>query len=215
MIGLLEWSISPTENEQALKNKIEREILQRIFTGFSSRVRTLTVQETVQNIIKAKIKEDNTYKEATEGFLYFELGVPDMKVRMDKIIEVYTNNIKILPIGNKGFSVGYSELSIFDLLLSLPEASFFDARHDYSLPWLSWLIEKGTEVIIKEYRVLFKGAKTSRTGNAIMIRPKTGGSWSIPPSEAGTINDNFLSRGFLQSQKEIEAVLPKLFGSVE
>lgn len=61
----------------------------------------------------------------------------------------------------------------------------------YTIPWLQWLLEAGTDIVVADYRIEYGNFPNSRSKMAHMT---SGGSYSIPAQYAGRPNDNFITR---------------------
>lgn len=73
------------------------------------------------------------------------------------------------------------------------------------LHWLDWLLTKGSTVIIVGY--YYQPSFRGRSAAGHMTK---GGSFRIPPSYAGDLNNNFITRAFQRREKDIEIILKGL-----
>ena len=88
-------------------------------------------------------------------------------------------------------------LADFTDVLRLGGSEFMsEGKHPGKVYWLSWLLKKGSEVMIAEgFTDVYKRGKTekfSRTDEAIMI--KTGKSFQIPSQYSGVVRNNWATR---------------------
>jgi len=92
-------------------------------------------------------------------------------------------------------------------VLSIPEANF-TSEDGFNIPWLYWLLNKGNSYIIVGYKYIpLTGLGRANWGIMQKTRNNASkGSWRIPPEYAGTINNNWFSRGIAASISKIEAV---------
>ena len=84
-------------------------------------------------------------------------------------------------------------------LLSLPQ-SFVKLGDGGEIPWLEWLLKKGSKIIMLDFGVLYKQA--GRTGGAIMV--KNISPFMVYPNYAGTDDDNFISRALSKNINKIQ-----------
>jgi hypothetical protein len=84
-------------------------------------------------------------------------------------------------------------------LLSLPQ-SFVKLGDGGEIPWLEWLLKKGSKIIMLDFGVLYKQA--GRTGGAIMV--KNISPFMVDPNYAGTDDDNFISRALSKNINKIQ-----------
>ena len=84
-------------------------------------------------------------------------------------------------------------------LLSLPQ-SFVKLGDGGEIPWLEWLLKKGSKIIMLDFGVLYKQA--GRTGSAIMV--KNISPFMVDPNYAGTDDDNFISRALSKNINKIQ-----------
>lgn len=82
------------------------------------------------------------------------------------------------------------------------------------IPWLAWLLLRGSAPIVQGYEMVFGnfpttrklGQHMSRTGKAIMV-PKPSGFWRMPVEHAGTTDNNFVTRALEGIDIEIEQIV--------
>jgi hypothetical protein len=84
-------------------------------------------------------------------------------------------------------------------LLSLPQ-SFVKLGDGGEIPWLEWLLKKGSKIIMLDFGVLYKQA--GRTGGAIMVENIS--PFMVDPNYAGTDDDNFISRALSKNINKIQ-----------
>lgn len=84
-------------------------------------------------------------------------------------------------------------------LLSLPQ-SFVKLGDGGEIPWLEWLLKKGSKIIMLDFGVLYKQA--GRTGGAIMV--KNISPFMVDPNYSGTDDDNFISRALSKNINKIQ-----------
>lgn len=68
--------------------------------------------------------------------------------------------------------------------------------NQFTIPWLKWLLERGREILVRDYYVMTGEFKESRSGKAIMVPSgKSKKNFRITHSYAGRRQDNWLTRG--------------------
>lgn len=75
------------------------------------------------------------------------------------------------------------------------------------LHWLSWLLERGRDVIVVGYHYTPDTAPRGRSGGGTM---GAGSAWRVPPEYAGTIADNFVTRAFEGKEKDIAHLFSRM-----
>jgi hypothetical protein len=82
-------------------------------------------------------------------------------------------------------------------------ASFNTGKNNGEIHWLEWLLTRGTEIIIGDFRVMYK--EGGRSGGGIMISSAGDfdNGFRVDPEHAGTEDDNFITRA-------IDSVIPDL-----
>lgn len=106
-----------------------------------------------------------------------------------------------------GFEL-YIQPDNFLNLLGLPQGHTVYNGGD--LHWLDWLLLRGDEIIISNYRYNpAKGFGRSRLGNMIK-----GDVFRVPPQFSGTSSDNFITRALIgdQQDKIITSIFNKYLG---
>ena len=93
-------------------------------------------------------------------------------------------------------------------LLSLGSASF-TSENNSQIDWLRWLLLEGDTIIITNYNFILGPNPASRTGGGIM-RKNGAGSWRVPPEYAGTVQNNWITRGLDASVNEINEFINRL-----
>lgn len=85
----------------------------------------------------------------------------------------------------------------------------------FEIPWLEWLMTRGTQVINEDYYVWYKPGY-GRSGGGVMLNKNKlrGGAkvFRIDPEHAGTIDDNFVTRAINAARPEIEDYIRKQLG---
>lgn len=202
-------------------DKISKDILKLIVAEIQQKFAKASgkIQTNLQSVIYSSIVSQPEYQSLKNGELQYNFGIVNTSVvdgLVNRFVESITANIDKVHIKNNQINgrLVFTILSQTNLeeILNSSEAVVLTEKGQ-TLPWLKWLLLSGGEPLILEYKLLegkkrtFKG---SRTGKAIMIRPKSGdGSWSVPPAYAGTVDNNWITRAIDSARTEIENVLSK------
>lgn len=94
----------------------------------------------------------------------------------------------------------YLQPDNFANILSLPEG--FIPALSGSLPWLEWLLTRGSTIIVSGYS--YSPDNSGRSGGGTM---RLGKAWRVPPQFAGTVEDNFITRALEGREKQISSIL--------
>ena len=166
----------------------------------------------IQRVLNSKI-EDIVFQRLVSsvptitGRDYYEMGVPDINERLQSIIRIAAKNfkIKVTPANILNISIEILE-DDYSLLLSLPESVFpyISAKGSGILQWLRWILLEGNSPIVRDFEFTPTPSRFSRTGGGVMMR---GGGWNVPPSLAGTSQNNILTRALQNIEKDIESLV--------
>lgn len=173
------------------------------------------IQNNIYAIIRESIVSQPEYDSLVSGQLRLELGVPDAALRIEDLINIWINNAvveyKSPKISNNKIKSSFSIKMIktnFDDVLNLDVANIESDVASSGVPWLRWLLLDGTTVVVDDYEVYFGPNNRSRTGYAIM-RASSDRGWSVPQQYAGTLSDNWITRGIESSKTDIQKLLEK------
>lgn len=154
-----------------------------------------------------------------QGDDYYELGVPDINERIQSIIRTVAANSTVVVTSGSGKSFFTINIGVLDGdysdLLSLPEAVFETQNKQgvgIQLQWLRWLLLEGTKPVVDKSFYDSKPQYARIPGGGFMIN---NGFFSVPPSIAGTSEDNFLTRALrgieddviLLTQKQVRGLI--------
>lgn len=190
-------------------------MISNIFKGFINKINTLfssrnrELRETVRKLVIKHIQNSDTYKEIESGGpLCGELGIP--AGRESEFVEhilpiVYRHiDVRLTKFALFGFKVNggvqiYLDDAVYEDLINNPQFRFTYTKlktgEIIELPWMEWLLVKGSEVIIGDHHVHFE-LGVGRSGQAIMYPTKV---WMMPAKHQGTREKNFLTRALGES----------------
>tara|TARA_R100000008_G_scaffold41113_2_gene23673 strand:- start:8305 stop:8946 length:642 start_codon:yes stop_codon:yes gene_type:complete len=139
---------------------------------------------------------------------HFGLTPTQADIATESIISAVVDSlqVKIKPINRrlKGtIEFNFQETNFLNLLSI--NSGHVVTEKGADLHWLDWLITRGDTIIITGYSYI--GGPTGRSGGGEM---NIGGAWRVPPEFSGTPTNNFITRAFEGTQKEIEEVLKRL-----
>lgn len=216
-----------------MSTAIAAEINKRIESRLSE------VKEQVQSTLKERIIKSPEYLslmgDSSTSSLRAHFGLISPTSVVTPIIDTWLKNIQIVfkkfqgTKGNKirgTFKINAIGSSYLDVK-SLPTASYTSKPSNQLIPWLEWLLESGTTLLIKDYGItfdintgVFQGLFKSRSGSAIMINKETtfgmsplhgSFTWSVPPQYAGTKDDNWITRALANIEPEISKIFMGIF----
>lgn len=217
---------------QENNNDMRIAILKAIAESLNARIPQAIpkIQERVSQILVGPFKKSSAYNAIVNGPLDAHFGIikGQAQGRIDKIIEILASQVKVRYIPLRATSSGFNDggIDIFAI-----EDDFEDViSTDYGvtininpankqfkhlrLPWLQWLLFRGGEVIISEYK-LVEGSftrKQSRSGDAVM-KHETGQFWLIPTAYQGSARANFVTEAIQNSQEWLEGEFVKILKS--
>lgn len=198
-----EITIKLLESKKEISRKITQSIAKELSLAFRKagpRIAGKIRSQTQKTLEGTEIYQSLVSGELSQHFGFERLGG---RARVDEIVATIVNNINvkyesIKAIGSNlkgGLSIGIL-LEGFTDILGLP-ASVVVTEKGQALPWLEWLLIRGDSIIITEHSIRFEPGR-GRSGGAIMIQ-NNAGVWRVPPEYAGTVNDNWLTRGLIDA----------------
>ena len=217
----LEVLETPDQFKQKVLNAICAHINPRVFTKISK------LQEEVAKRLRNIIEASEGYKLLTsDAHTIGDFGFPqgDAKPYLDAIIDKICESITItfspfLVATNRirgSIKIG-AVIADFSDVLSIPEAyiSYYSRRFQgmVNLDWLSWLLEKGNKIIIRDFHIEYVGG-AGRSGEALM---RMSGSWRVDPQISGTLRDNWITRAVTDKatvEQELNLAVEEFFSRI-
>ena len=183
------------------------------------------LQDGIQKIFRKYIEQNSTFVSAIEGELLGELGLPmDRRMWMaNEMVDLIGQGLEIrmsLSEANGIIAVEFDIIWSRDKmqeLINRGEASYISTSGrpglgggmaKYQIPWLEWLLEGGSDVLISGFHIEYGEFEHSRTGMAVM---KEGGEWSLPPGQY-TSEDNFITESLNAARTEMIAYVLENLG---
>jgi hypothetical protein len=210
----MKFSLSLVETNTEIRQKILSAMQPLINKALDSTIQNLS--KDIKNLLISALKSEPEYSSLISGELRREFGISDTS-NVNIAIENIANSIKInkkaIKINNNGLSGGI-EINIINNqdyggALSDYSGQVIDNDRGYSLPWLEWLLLRGNQIIVKNYEVKLGGNSRSRSGDAIMISSSS--NWRVPPTFAGTIQDNWTTRALSTIENELTNLIRSTF----
>lgn len=125
--------------------------------------------------------------------------------------EEYILEFKPLSLSATGDITGGIEVKIIqaDLKDILSHPLAFIKTKKQKLHWLDWLLTWGDRIVVRDYSIVFKQTRRSRSGFAIMVKSKFSPFWRVPPQFSGTLDNNWITRAL--EKANVEADITNLF----
>jgi hypothetical protein len=202
----MRFSVSLLESDQQIRSAILDSLSKKISAGLQKSVNPLT--QSIKSIMIKALQSQPEYQSLISGQLRKEFGIANVNnvnVVIDNLVNTLVVQVSPLKIINTGLSGGITIQMIpsdtFGGALSDPSANVTDDDKGYSLPWLQWLLLRGTDIIVRNYEVKFGPNPNSRSGDAIMI--SSGKNWRVPPEFVGTQRNNWTTRAIESVEDEL------------
>jgi hypothetical protein len=152
-----------------------------------------------------------------------ELGLASPSQQAGDIVDLAVQALAVTPIKVQSNFFGWGRVTDFgglratilpsDLtfLINSPSASF-QSEGGYEIPWLMWLLERGTDAIIDDYYVMYgtdSGQRgSSRTQDAIMVPSgKSGKNFKVKKYYAGVYGNNWITRAAMEALPRINQIM--------
>lgn len=171
----------------------------------------------IKQLVKTTLENDMTIQSLMSGNLRLELGIENsstVTLLIDTIVDSIKMKYKSLYVVGQKFSNPLISLSSIsgDELSSMADFTF-NSENGFSVDWLSWLILRGDDMIVRSFYFrkanryeIYKGF--SRAGG--IMREKRGGRWGVPSEHSGTKTNNFLTRIRDRIQPQIKDILTEI-----
>lgn len=209
----LSFSVKLLENNSTISKNIAQALLPDITAYFNNI--SDKMKQNIPDIVINNIVNQPEYSALSGGNLQYELGITNPAARLSEILGTIRSgtiiNIKPPKIISNKISASIKLQMIqkdFADLLSLGSSSFTSEKGS-QIDWLRWLLLEGDSIIISDYNFILGANDASRTGGGIM-RQMNGGSWRVPPEYAGSINNNWITRGLDSAISQIDQFIESL-----
>jgi hypothetical protein len=192
--------IQITESTASVSAKVLFEVVEQV----DKRMRAAAPQINllVGELIEAKIRATPHVRSLISGQLQadFGLNIGEAEEAIDTLLFVVKRSVKVNlgvknrgALGNLAWSMSVSILpeGFSEVLKGI--GAYKSPRSGEFIPWMEWLLTKGTTVIYDDFFVAKGEFKTSRSGFALMFPSgQSGRLFRVDPSFSGTEEDNFV-----------------------
>jgi len=188
------------ESTSSISAKVLFEVAEQV--DKKMRKATPQINLRVGELIEARIKATPHVKSLISGQLQadFGLNIGEAEEAIESLLFVVKRSVKVnLGIKNRG-SLGNSAWSMSvsilpdgfsDILKGI--GTYQSPRSGEFIPWMEWLLTKGTTIIYDDFFVAKGEFRTSRSGFALMFPSgESGKIFRVDPNFAGTADDNFV-----------------------
>lgn len=189
----MKFSLKVLETEQEIQKAVLKALLDDASKIMATASKRLTKK--LPLVIETAITSQPEYSSLINGTLKDEFGLTNPTVKIDSLLDIWSNiNVTYKKPNISGNQIK-SSLSIFAIKSDYSDvlgsaAAEQVTKKGQSLQWLDWLLNQGDKIIIKEYELV---SGKGRAGNVVM-RKNVKGKWGVPPQFAGTPNNNWITR---------------------
>lgn len=171
----------------------------------------------VGELIEARIRATPHVRSLISGQLQadFGLNIGEAEEAIESLLFVVKRSVKVNlgvknrgKLGNLAWSMSVSILpeGFSDVLKGI--GAYQSPRSGEFIPWMEWLLTKGTTVIYDDFFVAEGEFKTSRSGFALMFPSgKSSRLFRVDPSFSGTVDDNFVVNTIASLLPEIGSIM--------
>ena len=173
------------------------------------------ISSVIKDLFKEALVNEPEYVSLKSGRLKYEFGLPQ-EVDVDDVVSIISNSVNVNLVQSKissgsiniGIKIEFFERT-GEPAINSPNAFVTDTEGGYSLPWLEWLLLKGTAPIVNNYSVVLGPNKFSRTGMALMVQSNK--NWKVPSEFAGSSSNNWASRALDKIEDKIQTQIIAIF----
>jgi hypothetical protein len=202
-------------NVAQLHEGIRKQVNKKVKKSYSS------VQSSVAEVLRGMIRERLLASTVTQSLLSgklrsdFGLTQTDANRTVNRIIEYVATNIQLsVKYAHRGKDVAVFTLDLLPMgvkvLSALPEGNYASTGKfgGGDVTWLTWLLTKGTQVVIGDFYVFDDPEGTTRAGSVMQkTSKKHPDGFRIDPGFAGTEEDNFVTRALTPIIPKIQKIL--------
>ena len=186
----------------AIRKTINKRVGQKVKSSYS-RIES-SIQDLVQEMARKQLMSSNVIQSVLAGRLKSDFGLSQGMASgaVKEIIEYISNNIEVsFQPSNKTGSVATFSLNLLPMgvrgLTSLPEGNYSSTGKfgGGDVSWLTWLLTRGTQILIGDFFVFDNPEGKTRSGESVMQKVGKGSKpFRIDPGFSGTEDDNFVTR---------------------
>lgn len=213
MAKTMNTSLKILESDAQITSSILKALKPQVDDFLKKRIPKIEVS--LRQMISDMLKNEPEYESLSSGRLKYEFGLPN-EVSIDSIVDILSNTVNIETtqsiINSRGISIKLNLTALSkdgEPAISSSDAFVIDTKGGYALPWLEWLLFRGTQPIVKNYSVRLGQNPFSRSGMAIMVESNK--NWRVPSEFAGSINNNWISRAIDKNEDKIQEKIISIF----
>lgn len=183
------------ESTSSISAKVLFEVAEQV--DKKMRKATPQINLRVGELIEVRIRATPHVKSLISGQLQadFGLNIGEAEEAIESLLFVVKRSVKVnLGMRTKGawsMSVSILPEGFSDVLKGI--GTYQSPRSGEFIPWMEWLLTKGTTIIYDDFFVAKGEFRTSRSGFALMFPSgESGKMFRVDPNFAGTADDNFV-----------------------
>tara|TARA_A100001201_G_scaffold27912_1_gene30518 strand:- start:5983 stop:6648 length:666 start_codon:yes stop_codon:yes gene_type:complete len=191
-------SFKITSGDNVFHDAVSKQFIKSLYGKINSI--TGNVRPAVATIISDELMNSPTVLSLLGGTLKDDFGLAsaEAKKAIAGIIDALVDNfdIKVSPGSNQNIARLSIEILPSNFSLSgISAAGSYQSRGG-NVDWLEWLLTRGTQVIISDYKIFDNAEGATRSGGRKVMIPigKGGDPFRVDPSHAGTEASNFVTR---------------------
>lgn len=207
----MKFSLRLLETDSEISKLIMKEIKIVIDNAIDKAIPDISKE--IKELIAESLRSQPEYSSLMAGTLRAELGIPDsnsINAVIQALIETLDVKKNTITITNSGLVGGFllTMMKSDDMggVIYANISSVNDPK-GYSLPWLEWLLFKGNEILVKNYKVSYTPSPYSRSGMAIMTPSSE--SWRVPEQFTGTEENNWTTRAINSVEDSVYRIIQK------
>jgi hypothetical protein len=198
--------------------RIKQEIGKALLEQWAEPGKFNKMKKFLHEFFVAKFLESPEYISLTTGTLRAEFGLDDKMVKnLKQLVQDFTK-VRVNadgPYSSPLLSI-YIGFESMDELQDLCDKYSYFSNDQYLINWLDWLLFKGTETVVIDYKVKYIDKKDAgRSGLAIMVGKKGSGySYHVGDLNshfAGTASSNWFNRTLQEHSKEFLEIIKETF----
>jgi hypothetical protein len=200
-------------NIAQLKEGIRQQVNKKVKKSYMQVQASVT--EMIRDMVRKQLRASNVTQSLLSGKLRFDFGLTETDAgrTINAIIEYISNNIKLsVTYARRGKNVAVFMLDLLPMgvksLSELPQGNYTSTGKfgGGDVSWLTWLLTKGTQVVIGDFYAFQESEGITRSGGPVAMQ-KTGKKhpegFRVDPGFAGAEQDNFVTRA-------LEPIIPKV-----
>lgn len=185
-------------NARLKVTNFEKELESAIKKEMNGRLTSLSIDPTfissIRDSIDSRMRGSRHYTSLLHGDLAVEFGLENPASDVEDIIAAIKQFVRI---EYNASSLNFSVVIQFDYENI---NSGYYLSNGNPVPWLSWLLEAGSSIVVADFRFINGNFESSRTGGGLMV---PGGEYSVSPEYAGTEGSNWITEALSGIEDDI------------